>query len=169
MFILIVAAFATGCGDSSSSNSNLKQNKKQTQSEDLVEEELIELDSEELLISEREEHKIRMDKKGFTFTCINNCGKGSASEENVLKERIRTPFNISNSKSDSLIVVEFSFIDDCCKEFTGDIELTENEIVLTYKNISWVVCDCYCEYQYRFEIKHETHIANAITLNGKAI
>ena len=169
LIIILVTAVSTGCGDSNTSNSDLKHSKEQTINEDLVEEELIELDSDKLLKSEREEHKIRMEKKGFNFTCINNCGKGAASEENVLKQRRRIPFNVSNSKSDSLIIVEFSFIDDCCKEFTGDIELTQNEIALPYKNISGIGCDCYCEYQYRFEIKHETHTSNFITLNGRAI
>lgn len=104
----------------------------------------------------------------FTFRCTENCGNNGATEENMSRYGKHKPFNISTENTDSLLSIEFRFIDDCCLRHKGIINLNDNILLLSYANISKEVCECWCEYQYIFNIR-KTREFDSIRLNGTLI
>ncbi|WP_027420339.1 hypothetical protein [Crocinitomix catalasitica] len=131
--------------------------------------ELEEQKMEKEMAQQRKDHEIRMVKKEFSFQSTDNCESGGPSIETLNKYKKRTPFNIKKIKSDTNCVVRFRFIDDCCLEYVGDIKRNSDLIKLSYKNISYMPCDCYCEYEYTFDFKIAPNNPVKIELNGKQL
>jgi hypothetical protein len=166
LFILLIGIAFVGCGaDEVESN---PKNLDDLLDEIYGTEEFEEFEGNEAdMIKERDSLEIRMSKKNFLFTCLDNCGGGGVPEgsmRNGLK-----PFDIEKYSTDSLYSVEFTFIDDCCLEFVGDINRSKEGLGLTYRNISGAGCDCHCQYTYRFEMETFGKPIHDITLNEKSL
>ncbi len=124
-------------------------------------------DIEQKLEKEKSDHLVRMKKKSYTFVCTDNCKGGGASMENVRKYERKQPFDIINTKTDTSHLIQFRFIDDCCHEYIGDIDIKDDTLNLTYKNISFFTCECFCEYEYQFNIQLKNRSYSVVQMNGQ--
>lgn len=128
-----------------------------------------ELSGEEAEEKERSEHKIRMNKKKFVFSCTDDCESG-ASDENLKKYKILEPFDIEKRVTSTNYIIEFRFIGGCCLEFVGDIVFKNESLELRYWRIeTGEVCECHCEYGYKFEVERNGETPLKVKLHGKEI
>jgi hypothetical protein len=138
-----------------------------------IDESKIEEEIDTFLIKAREEQKIKMTKKSYTFKCTKDCSNSGeppeAYSDTVKKYGIKKPYRITKSKNNSIYAVQFRFIDDCCQEFGGDMDIVSNDLRLTYKVLGGAICDCDCVYEYRFEINLKNRKIKKVYLNGKKI
>lgn len=129
-----------------------------------------ELSVEEAKEKEQSEHKIRMNKKKFVFSCTDNCGSGEPSIENLKKYKTLEPFDIKKTVTSTNYIIEFRFIDDCCLEFVSDIVFKKESLELKYWSIETdEVCECHCEYGYKFEVERNGKTPLKVKLHGKEI
>lgn len=160
---LIIVMFLWGCAQSNSEEQHTISN--QT-SQEIDEDE----GDEDQIYQENIDHqKHLMKSKNFTYTCIDNCDSGYASEENVMSHDGKVYFKLDKAISDSLIHIQYRFIENCCMEFGGDYEMNDDTIKLTYFQLNMEICECFCEYEYAFSIPNKGYNNYTITLNEKVL
>ncbi len=63
-----------------------------------------------------------------------------------------TPYIKSKSITDSEIVVNFKFKDDCCQEFGGRYTINQDSLIFAFKQTNNESCSCICWYRYKLKI-----------------
>ncbi len=137
--------------------------------ENLINEVDAEIAKAEALLADDKTQQLldELKRQHFLFECTDDCSTKGASQENMGQYGKRTPFNLDVASSDSLYTLEFRFIDECCGHFTGRRQFTADTLHLYYQRRDGEVCECYCEYGYRFEVSTDT--TYVVTLNGVVV
>jgi len=124
-----------------------------------------------LMSQEKEKFKLRTKKDNFIFLSADTCD--SSSPEfflNLMEYNTNTFFNIKKNITDSLIKIDFTVIHACCLEFVGYVNKEDKILDLSYFSISYPGgCSCFCEYNFKFNIKNNGQTFNKILLNGVEI
>lgn len=71
--------------------------------------------------------------------------------EDTLHERYITYID-SKTVTDTNIIIEFRFIDNCCYKFLGDYSFKNDTLKFIYEVVNDVVCGCVCWYRYKLTI-----------------
>lgn len=108
--------------------------------------------------------KMAFTKVPYKLTLLNDCDEG-ASHEQVQSHAKMEPFDVELNASDSNVIVDFSFIDDCCKRFKGSAMIKSDTLFLITKNKNMEVCECHCEYRHRFRVRIPKERYSFIKLN----
>jgi hypothetical protein len=78
--------------------------------------------------------------------------------EKLKKYRKWRPYDtVQNVRKDS-IFISFDFITDCCLDFSGSVEITQDTLKLLYgypPADTLGPCDCYCDYRMIYKIKND--------------
>jgi len=171
IIIFFACIFLVSCSPKSTESDSSELNKDSVT--EAIDKSRIEEEIDTFLNKAREEQKIMMTKKAYTFKCTKDCTNSGeppdAYSDTIKKYGLKKPYRIIKSNNDSIYAVQFRFIDDCCQEFGGDIDIVSNELKLTYRAISNTLCDCDCVYEYRFEINLKDRKIKKVYLNGKKI
>lgn len=97
--------------------------------------------------NKRQDFVLTMQNKSFNFLCYDECEGGvGVSGEELRKYGRRKPFDIKRKINNDTLKIKFKLISDCCLEYVGDVEKNEDTLRLSFENISYTPCDCYCYY-----------------------
>jgi hypothetical protein len=94
-------------------------------------------------------------KKWYNVSCIPLCddSKGIFLDLKELTKHGRyKPYNTTQTINKDSAIVSFDFIDDCCMEFSGDITVTNDTLMLYFFQTNIICCDCYCDYRISYHI-----------------
>lgn len=136
--------------------------------EELSEWELEEIGMQNKVDSLNAAFKERMREKDFVFK-DDGCKQGMVGEEDMNKYRGKGAYNILSMSTDTTFIVDFSFIDNCCLDYIGDIDWVDDTLKLKYSLNAFTPCDCSCSYCSSFEIQTKGKSYKTVTLNGKVI
>ncbi len=125
---------------------------------------------EEEILDEYEEEYIEPIKYKGTkkyLKLIKNCnGKNYPDEELLSKYAKKQAYDIKITENDKRIIIEFSFLDDCCTRHSADVEFLDT-IKITTHQIGNEVCECYCNYRYSISLNKEKVADKKIEINEK--
>lgn len=145
--ILVLFTVVVSCNTKSVETKT--KNKSESLSEKIVTWEEDEKEMKSGLIKKRQDFILTMQKKKFSFSCFDKCEDGGGvSREDLRKYVKRKPINIKKKVINDTINIKFKFISDCCLEYIGDVDKNGDTLRLSFKNISYKPCDCYCYYEY---------------------
>jgi hypothetical protein len=85
--------------------------------------------------------------------------KGIFSDLNKLTKYGRlNPYDTVQMVNGDSIIISFDFITDCCRDFSGDVDLRGDTLLLKYSPSinDTTICDCFCDYRmiYRLDKRH---------------
>jgi hypothetical protein len=104
-----------------------------------------------------------MDRKNFRMEVNGPCD--DALEDTIHEWYV--PYYDSQTISDSMAVIEFRFISECCQEFMGDYEIFNDTLVYAYEQVNDEVCCCVCWYRYKLTISVSDRKFSEIRITGK--
>lgn len=105
-----------------------------------------------------------MTEKQYSFYSYRKCDS-AVSLQDIRKYKKREILNTKKEIIKDSIYISFTFIDDCCREYIGHLNLYQDTIKLSYENVSRTPCDCYCKYSYAFSLPKKIYEGKNIFLN----
>jgi hypothetical protein len=123
--------------------------------------------------NEKRNFKINLQKKTYNFVCYDKCDDSQPetlfNPDDLKKYGRRKLYKISKSVVNDSLIIRFSFIDDCCLEYIGDVDKKGDTLKLAFKNIRYLPCDCYCDYNYQYSLPISKYQSRFILLRDSLI
>lgn len=88
----------------------------------------------------------------------------------VSKYGKHNPFDTIQQKFKDSTVVSFTFISDCCLEYSGEVIIRNDTLFLGYGHTTDIIqpCDCYCDYKMTYRIStKDKHWKKTIIKQGR--
>ena len=127
---------------------------------EIVEEEIID-DFEEVYVE-----PIKYKGTKTYLKLINNCNdKNYPNEELLSKYAKKQAYDINITEKGKRIIIEFSFLDDCCTRHSADVEFLDIVKITTHQ-IGNEVCECYCNYRYSISLSKKRIGNKKIKINN---
>jgi len=104
--------------------------------------------------------------KKFSFGCYDFCENNPLVDLNDLNQGKELPLAISYQIIGDSLTVKFRFVNDCCANYIGDFEVNGDTLNISFMNNSLSLCDCYCNYFYRFSTKQNGKQPNYLKINN---
>jgi hypothetical protein len=104
--------------------------------------------------------------KKFTFACYDFCENNPLLDLNDLNQGKEVPLAVSYRIIGDSLNVKFRFVNDCCANYIGDYDVYGDTLVISFKNNSLGLCDCYCNYYYRFSKPQNGKKPNYLKINN---
>ena len=124
---------------------------------------------EEEILDDFEEEYVKPIKYKGTKThlkLINNCNEKNYPDEELLsKYAKKQAYDINITEKGKRIIIEFSFLDDCCTRHSADVEFLDTVKINTLQ-IGNEVCECYCNYRYSISLNKEKIGNKKIKINN---
>lgn len=115
-------------------------------------------------IAEYNDFTTRMKQKKFSFFRYNDCG-GFPDTGELDKYKKGDYFYISKQIIGDSTQIKFSFIENCCHNFLGNIERKQDTLKLTYNHQKGgMSCTCSCVHNYQFSLPTKLYQSKYILL-----
>jgi hypothetical protein len=105
---------------------------------------------EDLAAAQQTAFEKNMLTKKFSFGCYDFCENNPLLDLNDLNQGKEVPLEVAYQLMKDSLTVKFRFVNDCCAIYIGDFEVEGDTLKISYYNNSISLCDCYCNYFYRF-------------------
>jgi hypothetical protein len=82
--------------------------------------------------------------------------RGVFLDRNKLTKHGRlNPYDTVQVVNKDSVTISFDFITDCCRDFSGDVDLRQDTLFLKYGPSSndTTRCDCYCDYRMTYRLE----------------
>jgi hypothetical protein len=122
--------------------------------------EIIEVPDEAAILAPTAPKHIEIIKKNrqkwqFNFyevICYDCGGPNEVPFDKVSRYKKFQPYQVSQKNTPDSLYIDFTFIESCCQEYTGYIDLAADTLKLYYGRAKEDMCLCFCEYTYRFAL-----------------
>lgn len=119
--------------------------------------------SETTVLTKKEMYEFLMKKKKFQLKINGPC-------DDALEDKIHqrsTAYFDSKTLNDKNAIIEFKFIDACCKEFLGDYKIENDTLKFKFEQVNDEVCRCLCWYRYKLTINEPKENYKEIIIEEK--